>query len=65
MVKLKDLRSYSEKELVERLKKEKAFLSSMHFQEAKGRAKDVKASQKARRSIARILTILKESQHAK
>ncbi len=55
-----ELRKKSVKELEELLSKERANIASFHFKSAKGRAKDVKSQMQSRKTIARILTILKE-----
>lgn len=55
-----DLRKKSARELEELLKKERAHIAAFQFHSAKGRSKNVKEKMTSRRTIARILTILRE-----
>lgn len=60
-MKIADLRKQSPKELTELLTKERESIATFNFQSAKGRASDVKSRRKSRRTIARILTLLKQT----
>ena len=62
-MKTKELRSKSAKELNEQLRKEQPALAAFRSQSAKGKSKNVKSARNSRRTIARILTILKESNY--
>lgn len=55
-----DLRKKSDRELEEMLKKERSHIAAFQFHSAKGRSKNVKEKMTSRRTIARILTILRE-----
>ena len=59
-MKTKELRQKNEKELLSLLEKQKSDLLDFKFKLAKGKAKNVKAGQAARKNIAKILTILRE-----
>ncbi len=59
-----ELKSKRENELQELLRERRTQLRDLKFKAASGRLADNQAIHKAKKDIARILTILKEKQHA-
>lgn len=60
-MKIKELRQSSKEELKRILSEKKEELQSFHFKTSKGRVSNTKQARELRKDIARILTLLKNT----
>lgn len=60
----KDIRKMTDEQLLDAIEDQKQNLFNLRFQEASGEVQDVNAPKRARRDVARLMTILRERQLA-